>query len=1408
MVHDEANQLIVQARAAGVELWIEGSRLRFKAPPGALSDELRDALRQKKGPVTAALRAQASARNELGPLAANQHGLWFLHQLVPSSFAYNLSFILRIRGQTNVEALRETLQVLADRNECLRTNYPLLEGTPKRQVAGYLAVELPVVDARAWDEQELRRQVQADHARPFDLHQGPVFRAKLFQESSGDSLFLISAHHIAVDATALFVLLEEFFSIYEAMLKGEAMPPVPAGATFAEFVAWQEKMLNGSTDGFAYWAKALTPPSPPLDLPTDRPRTRDVAMRGGTVHHVLTSSVSQAVQALAKSESTTDFVVLLSAWFVLLHRLSGSDDIVVGTPVLGRPSARFARTVGDLVNMLPLRVRSISELTFSELVQEVRRAVLDGVAHQDIPLPLMLERLAQQQGGGRPPFQTLFILQHFSHFQKYESFMLGSEKDRFEFGSQTVSPYRIDQQEGQFELAVDIWQMAGELHCSCRYDSDLYDRVTANRLIRQYEALLSAAAHDPQARVAQLPLLDPVARRALLEGFNATDVVFPPEQTAVALFAAQVVRRPGAIAVSHAGQVLNYGQLAAQSRQLARHLQTLGVGPETLVGVCVERSCNLLVAVLGILQAGGAYVPLDPGFPAERLDYMLRDSKAPVLITQSQLRQRLFPITSVTCVCLDLEGATISRYSPAELPAVNRPENRAYVLYTSGSTGRPKGVEIEHRALANFLNSMTREPGMGENDVLLAVTTLSFDIATLELLLPLATGGRIELADRDTALDGIALGRLMVTSNATIMQATPATWRLLLESGWTGRPQLKILCGGEAMGRDLATRLVPACRELWNMYGPTETTIWSSVARIHSPAEISIGHPIANTRMYVLDEHRAPVPPGVVGELWIGGDGLARGYLHQPELTAQRFVPNPFHAGRMYRTGDQARYRSDGNIDCLGRIDAQVKVRGYRIELGEIESVLSEIPDVAECAVVAQPNGGENQLVAYVVGRASTDACIQHLRIRLPEYMVPAIYVTLPVLPKTPNNKIDRKALPAPDRADPHATLEYVAPGTATEKVVAQILAEVLNRPAVGVNHNFFELGGHSLLATRAVVRLREHFKMEIPVKIFFQAPTAQGLSQWLDAAQEKVSSSPNPDLILLEPPSPWKCLVAAQPKGSRPPLFLITGYMDADDTLRILSNLIPHLGPDQPLCGLRPRWLDGHSPIYRSVEELTDEYLADLRSFQPEGPYYLLGDCVGGVVAVEMAQKLIAQGDEVALLVLLDTERPRIHSFLLTEVGRLWRRAKHVIEVLHQFWRPANGTRRQVIAEVFQRKLRRARLTDQPITATDHIYEQRMAYQRLLKRHRLKRYPGPIVLILTEDVFPFLWLLGWKGFARGGLEIRRTPGDHETFRAQFSRELCQCLRQCIDQARSRIARGKITGGANGPARVLQNIGP
>jgi amino acid adenylation domain-containing protein len=712
-------------------------------------------------------------------------------------------------------------------------------------------------------------------------------------------------------------------------------------------------------------------------------------------------------------------------------------------------------------------------------------------------------------------------------------------------------------------------------------------------------------------------------RQELPAEWNRTETDYPRQQCLHHLLEEQAQQTPNATAVEFEGRSLSYAELEARANQLAHLLRKHGVRRDVLVGVCLERSLEMVVALLGILKAGGAYVPLDPAYPSERIKYVLEDAHVKLLLTQESLLKSL-PPNSAELICLDPAWRAFINEDTTSVKAEVLPENLAYVIYTSGSTGKPKGVQLEHRSVVNFLCAMRREPGMVANDVLVAVTTLSFDIAGLEMYLPLLVGARLVVASREATYDARLLKALLQKSGATVMQATPATWRLLFESGWPGDRKLKVLVGGEALSLELARELAANCGQVWNMYGPTETTIWSAVYRVTGQDEklVPIGKPIANTTFHILDGQRQPVAVGDEGELHIGGEGLARGYFERPELTAEKFVSDPFRSSpgaRMYRTGDLARYRPDGNVEFLGRLDHQVKIRGFRIELGEIESVLEQHPAVRQVVVVAREDTpGDKRLVAYVVPeteRAVTPGGLRsHARKQLPDYMTPSAFVQLATLPLTPNGKVDRKALPAPKLTDFETDPNYVAPHDAVERKLAELWEEVLGIRPIGVATSFFDLGGRSILAARLFMKITREFGKDLPLATLFQAPTIEQLAKELRPQGR----------------ADYATLVAVQPEGSRPAFFCVHG--GAGSTL-FLHRLARAMGSDQPFYGLEPEGLDGKRFQRTTVEQMAAHYVAEMRKVQARGPYHIGGYCFGGVVAFEMAQQLRSSGEHAALV-------------------------------------------------------------------------------------------------------------------------------------------------------------------------------
>ena len=786
-------------------------------------------------------------------------------------------------------------------------------------------------------------------------------------------------------------------------------------------------------------------------------------------------------------------MTLLAAFKVLLYRYTGQTDIVVGSPIANRTRSELEGLIGFFVNTLALRTDLSSDPRFIDFLEKVKVVTLEAFAHQDTPFEKVVEAVNPPRDMSYSPlFQAFFALQNFP---------MGPT----EIPELTRIPAAVDTGASMYDITFYVGEESERLSGKIEYNTDLFDPGTIRRMAGHFETLLEGITANPEKRLSELEILTEVERHQLLVEWNATETEYPREKTLVGLFEEQVGRSPEATAVICAGRSLHYGELNRRANQVAHHLQALGVQPGDIVGIYVDRSLDMIVGLLGILKAGGAYTPLDPHFPVDRIEFMLEDSHSGMVITQDHLWGNLGGYSGKV-ICLDSDGSRIFEEKDSNPVTQTAPNDLAYVIYTSGSTGKPKGVQVSHQALVNFLCSMGKEPGMAGGDTLLSVTTMSFDIFGLELFLPLITGAKVVMAERDDTLDGVRLTELIKKHDVTVMQATPATWRLLIESGWSGQEGLKALCGGEAFPSDLVGSLLERCKELWNLYGPTETTIWSTAYRVKSKeGPILIGRPIANTEVYILDNTLQPVPIGVVGELHIGGDGLSRGYLNRPELTAEKFIPHPFseeEEDRIYKTGDLSRYRPDGEIECLGRIDHQVKLRGFRIELGEIEARMKDVEAINNCVVVLREDRpGDQRLAAYYVAREGRTVSVtdlrSHLHMKLPEYMVPQYFVELPSIPLTPNGKVDRKALPQPD-VDGVSDREYVAPRTEIEQKIAAIWQEVLKQEKVGAQDDFFELGGHSLLAIQVMARVNRVFNVQVPLRRFFEARTVEALSEVL----------------------------------------------------------------------------------------------------------------------------------------------------------------------------------------------------------------------------------------------------------------------------------------------------------------------
>ncbi|KRA75174.1 hypothetical protein ASD78_09205 [Lysobacter sp. Root667] len=1050
-----------------------------------------------------AKQSPAAPRSEIGrrprpariPLSFAQQRLWILDQLDPGSAAYNVPTSMWMQGRLDEAVFARALDEIVRRHESLRTTIAADEQGPHQVVQPPSAVPVERRDLRHLPAGQRDAAAfafaRAEAARPFELARGPLLRALLVRVDDERYLFTLNAHHIAVDGWSLGLLNDELRQLYGAYQDGAPSPLPELPVQYVDYALWQRELLEGPTlrTQLDYWQQRLAGPLPVLELPGDRPRPPVQSYRGEVLRSTLAAETWDAIKRLSRQEGATPFMTVLAAYQTLLMRYSGQEDLVVGVGVANRRREELESLAGFFVNTLALRNDLSGDPTFCELLAQVKDSTLGAYSHQDLPMERLIEELAPTRSLSHSPlFQAMLF---FQNFPSGESHLAGLTLAPVDFDAINPGTARSD-------LALFASEDDGALALFFEYATDLFDAPTIEAFSRHFQQLLRSIAEDPNRRLGELEILPPEERRWLLRDCNDTALDAPVDTPLHVLFQRQAERRPDAVAVECGAQRLSYGELDARSDALARALVARGAGPGQLVGLFVERSPRMLVALLGVLKAGAAYVPMDPSYPAERLGYMLEDAQARLIVSERGLLAQL-PASDCEVVLLD----EIDTAPGARVDRDVGPEDLAYVIFTSGSTGRPKGVQIPHRAAVNFLAAVAREPGLSETDTVCAVTTLSFDIAVLELLLPLTVGARIALADRATVADGAALARLIDSAGASVMQATPATWRMLLDAGWRGRAQLRILCGGEALPRELADRLLDCGAQLWNLYGPTETTVWSAVECVSAGDEaISIGRPLANTDIHIVDARGQVLPAGVPGELLIGGLGVARGYLARPELTAEKFVPDrygPRAGARLYRTGDLARRRRDGRIEVLGRIDHQVKLRGFRIELGEIEAVLAEHPDVRQAVVICREDRpGDKRLVAYLIGDSDAAELRAFARQRLPEYMLPSAFVRLSEYPLTPNGKVDRKALPAPDAGAVETAATYVSPRNGEEETLARLWADVLGLERVGIHDDFFDLGGHSLLATQLVSRVQKAFGGEIALRSLFEAPTVAGFAELL----------------------------------------------------------------------------------------------------------------------------------------------------------------------------------------------------------------------------------------------------------------------------------------------------------------------
>ncbi|HEX7240613.1 MAG TPA: amino acid adenylation domain-containing protein, partial [Longimicrobiaceae bacterium] len=1062
-------------------------RVLFEAPTVAGLAERVEALRRAEQPVLPPV--VPTGRGGALPLSFAQERLWFLDRLQPGSAFYNVPAAVLLSGELDARALERALGEIVRRHEALRTVFAEVEGSPVQVVAPFGGFALPVEDLSGLEEGEraavAKRRVAEDAARPFDLERGPLFRAGLLRLEAEEHVLLLCMHHVVSDGWSMGVLFGELSALYTAYREGRESPLPEPAVQYADYAAWQREQLEGEAleRQVGYWKERLAGAPELLELPTDRARPAVQAYRGASEPIELSGELPERLQALARREGATLYMVLLGAFQVLLSKYAGSEDVVVGSPIAGRTRREVEGLIGFFVNTLVLRTDLSGDPGFRETLRRVREVTLGAYENQDVPFEKLVAELQPERSLSHSPlFQVLFTLED---VEDAEGTLPGLRLQGVE----------AEQESAKFDLSLGLAATPQGLLGELNYSTELFERDTVARMRGHLERVLQQVAEDPEVRLSGVELLGEAERAQVLEEWNRTEAAYPFERCVHQLFEAQAARTPDAVAVVFEEETLSYGALNARANRLAHHLRRLGVGPETRVGVCLPRAPELVAALLGVLKAGGAYVPLDPAYPRERLGHMLEDAAIELVLTESRLADRL-PEGAADLLLLDradlAAGCDVAPESGAE------PENLSHVIFTSGSTGRPKGVMIRHASTVVLLHWLRESVTDEERSSVLFSTSINFDVSVAEVFGTLAWGGKLVLVEN-------ALELATVEEPVVYASMVPSAAAELLRKGGIPASVRTLNLGGEALPNPLAQGLYALghVEKVGNLYGPTEDTTYSTYSVVERGGDrVYVGRPVAGTQAYVLDRHLHPVPVGVVGELYLAGDGLSRGYANHPELTAERYLPNPFEpaGARMYRVMDRVRWRADGVLEYFGRTDFQVKVRGFRIELGEVEAVMGRHPAVREAvAVVREDVPGDRRIVAYVTGAEPAAAELRaHASVHLPEYMVPSAFVVLETLPLTPNGKVDRKALPAPEYGGAEAA--YVAPRTPAEEVLAGIWAEVLGTERVGVGESFFELGGHSLLATRVVSRIREVLSVELPLRVLFEAPTVAGLAERVEA--------------------------------------------------------------------------------------------------------------------------------------------------------------------------------------------------------------------------------------------------------------------------------------------------------------------
>ncbi|MBS9392073.1 MAG: amino acid adenylation domain-containing protein [Dolichospermum sp. LBC05a] len=1221
--------LMLRLQNMGCRIWAEDDKLRIRTSKNALTAELKQEIQDQKADILAFLKAaktQAVSTAEIPALSADspkllsfaQQRLWLLAQLQGSSATYNMPIALQLNGNLNIDALHSSLADLLNRHESLRMYFPTVAGQPQIALLNLDEIKVLIVqDCREeagekfLQSSKIQDLIDAHAQEAFDLNTGPLFKTKLLQLDQKKSVLVINMHHIISDGWSMGVFLRELWQAYTAYSQGKTPNFAPLPIQYSDYATWQRHWLQGEVleKQINYWKHQLGDASPLLELPTDYPRSAQQSYRGQRYIYALSPELTAAVNAFSQQQGVSLYMTLLATLSILLSRYSRQNDLCIGSPIANRTHSQTEGLIGFFVNTLVMRQQIKPEQSFIEFLQQTRQICLDAYAHQDVAFDVLVEKLHPERSMSyNPLFQVMLALEN-------------NQSPDLDLSGLEMEFLGVKCAIAKFDLTLLITESDHQLNCSWEYATDLFARGTIQRMAEQFAVLLKGIIDHPHQSINTLPLMT-ATELLQIQRWNQTQTDYPQDKTFVDLFAEQVAKNPDNLAVVFESENLTYQQLNEKADQLADYLiENYLMQPDTLIGISVERSLEMIIGVLGILKAGGAYVPIDPNYPQERIELMLEDSEISVLLTQSFLVNKL-PLDSlknlVEVVYLDDSSRQDAKTQREISKNQVKPDNLAYVIYTSGSTGKPKGVMIEHQAIVNLALGWAKIFQFQTQSRLLQFGSFSFDLSIGEIATALSAGACLYLANQETLLPSQTLVDFLSKHKITHLFLPPSALATLPNATLDNLQSIGV--GGEACPAELVSQWGMG-RRFYNCYGPTECTVIAAISRCQPKVKKPLlGKPSPNIRIYILDTNNQLLPPGIPGELCLAGVGLARGYLNRPETTAEKFIEiNLFgQTERIYKTGDLARWKDDGNLEYLGRIDEQVKLRGFRIELGEIESLLLQHPLVKETVVILYKTESNQSLIAYVTG-IPHDLCPElrnHLKSRLPDYMVPAQIVVLDTLPLTPNGKINRKALPAPNVGVEGL---YVAPRNEVEQQLEQLWSAVLERQKIGIHDNFFDLGGHSLLAIKLLNNIQQEFGQQLALSSLFQNPTIAQLAEALCNTEVQQS---HPDLLSLNP------------QGDATPLFCLPG---ANGHGFYFQDLAINLGNEYPVYGLETPGRDGLSAVPRSVELHTSQLIELLRQQQPKSPYILAGYSSGCAVAFEMASQLEQQGEKVSLLVILD---------------------------------------------------------------------------------------------------------------------------------------------------------------------------